>query len=105
MVAAAETLHILRKEMNNHPKTVTLMQIEIELGEPNTFTNISIGRDVMQPALVNGPNVRTAASNVIMATRDIHGPEVRMTHFMSDSTHLKAIVLLINTFFKCCSQV
>jgi hypothetical protein len=52
------------------------MQVEVELGAINTLTNISIAHGVLQPALVNGAGLKTAASNVIIASQDSSGPQV-----------------------------
>lgn len=50
--------------------------IIVELGPPNTVTNISVAHNALKPALVNGANLTTAPSNVILASRDVTPPQV-----------------------------
>lgn len=54
----------------------SVFQVVVQLGPPNTLTNISVAYDAMQPALINGNGKATAASNMIIASQDTEGPKV-----------------------------
>lgn len=53
-----------------------IFEVDVALGEPNTVTNISIGYNAMQPALINSVGLTTAPSNVILASQDSTPPKV-----------------------------